>query len=122
MKKAQEYAQYSVLMDLADISGNVKDGLHMASMGGTWMVMVYGYAGMRDYGGRIGFRPRVPKRFLGGRFCLTIRGRLLEVDVDPETVRYTMKEGDDLTIYHNDEEIRLTKETPSAVMNLTRQE
>jgi alpha,alpha-trehalose phosphorylase len=122
MKKAQEYAQYSVLMDLADISGNVKDGLHMASMGGTWMVMVYGYAGMRDYGGRISFRPRVPKRFLGGRFCLTIRGQLLEVDVDPETVRYTMKEGEDLTIYHEENEIRLTKEAPAAVMKLTRHE
>jgi alpha,alpha-trehalose phosphorylase len=120
MKKAQEYAQYSVLMDLADIGGNVKDGLHMASMGGTWMVMVYGFAGMRDYGGRISFRPKVPKRFLGGRFCLTIKGRLLEVDVDPETVRYTMKEGDDLTIYHEEEEIQLTKEVPTAAIKLMR--
>jgi alpha,alpha-trehalose phosphorylase len=118
MKKAQEYAQYSVLMDLADISGNVKDGLHMASMGGTWMVMVYGYAGMRDYLGRINFRPRIPKRFLGGRFCLTIRGQLLEVDIDSKEVRYTLKEGEDLTFYHEDEEVRLTKEKPALIMRM----
>jgi alpha,alpha-trehalose phosphorylase len=118
MNKAQEYAQYSVLMDLADIGGNAKDGLHMASMGGTWMVMVYGYAGMRDHLGRISFRPRIPKRFKGGRFSLTIRGRLLEADIDPGSVRYTMKEGEDLTIYHENEEIRLTREEPCAIKKL----
>jgi hypothetical protein len=25
-------------MDLADVGGNVKDGCHIASMGGTWMM------------------------------------------------------------------------------------
>jgi hypothetical protein len=25
-------------MDLADVGGNVRDGCHIASMGGTWMV------------------------------------------------------------------------------------
>jgi len=115
MDKAQEYAEYSVLMDLADIGGNVQDGLHMASMGGTWMVMVYGCAGMRDYGGRISFSPRIPKRFGGCRFSLTIRGQLLEVDIDSSSARYTLKEGDALTIYHEGEQIELTRERPEAL-------
>jgi trehalose/maltose hydrolase-like predicted phosphorylase len=29
-------------MDLADVGGNVKDGCHIASMGGTWMMLTYG--------------------------------------------------------------------------------
>jgi len=118
MNKAQEYARYSVLMDLADISGNAREGLHMASMGGTWMVMVYGYAGMRDYGGRISFRPRIPKHFTGGGFCLTIRGQLLEVDVDTESARYTLKEGDEFTFYHEDEKIRLTRQASTVTRKL----
>ena len=48
-QKALEYAYFAVLMDLADIAGNSKDGCHIASMGGSWMVMVYGFAGMKDY-------------------------------------------------------------------------
>ena len=32
-------------------SGNVRDGCHIASMGGTWMGVVYGVAGLRDAGG-----------------------------------------------------------------------
>jgi alpha,alpha-trehalose phosphorylase len=50
--------RYAVLMDLADVGGNVKDGVHIASIGGTWMAIVYGLAGMRDYGGRISFNRR----------------------------------------------------------------
>jgi alpha,alpha-trehalose phosphorylase len=38
--KALKYAHYGVLMDLEDISGNVKDGCHIASMRGSWMVCV----------------------------------------------------------------------------------
>ena len=41
MEQAIKYARYAVLMDLADVGGNVKDGCHIASMGGTWMVAVY---------------------------------------------------------------------------------
>ena len=79
------------------------------------MVMVYGCAGMRDYNGRISFRPRIPERFGGCRFSLTIRGQLLEVDIDSSTARYTLKEGDALTIYHEGEQIDLTREKPEAV-------
>jgi alpha,alpha-trehalose phosphorylase len=46
--KAQEYARYAVLMDLGDVGGNVQDGCHIAAMGATWMILVNGFAGMRD--------------------------------------------------------------------------
>src|SRR5215510_6836839 len=41
--KAVNYARAALLMDLADVGGNVKDGCHIASMGGTWMVLTYGF-------------------------------------------------------------------------------
>ena len=55
LRKAMEYARYAALMDLADVGGNVKDGCHIASMGGTWMAIVYGAAGMRDHDGVLTF-------------------------------------------------------------------
>jgi alpha,alpha-trehalose phosphorylase len=54
--------RYAVLMDLADVGGNVKDGVHIASIGGTWMSIVYGLAGMRDYGGRHLLQPQEIRR------------------------------------------------------------
>jgi alpha,alpha-trehalose phosphorylase len=106
-EKALRYLRYAILMDLADIGGNVKDGVHIASMGGTWMAVVYGIAGLRDWGGRISFRPRLPEKTCLLNFHLTVRGRLLEVDIRKEGVTYALKEGEDLVIEHCGEELTL---------------
>ena len=102
-QEAMEYFKYAVLMDLADVAGNVEDGVHIASIGGTWLATVYGFAGMRDYDGQVSFNP------------LTIRGQMLEVSIERESVTYSLREGDGLEIRHGDEEIRLSPEAPVAV-------
>ena len=104
---AIKYLRYAVLMDLADVGGNVRDGVHVASMGGTWMAIVYGLAGMRDYGGNLSFNPRPFVKKL--RFTLTVRGQLLEVDVDNGSVNYLLRQGAGLLIRHRDDELRLTE-------------
>jgi alpha,alpha-trehalose phosphorylase len=99
-------------MDLADVGGNVKDGCHIASMGGTWMAVVYGWAGMRDYDGRLSFHPKVTKQMEKLRFPLTVRGQKLEVDITHEATTYLLREGEGLSIEHEGEEIRLLPGTP----------
>src|SRR3712207_9202356 len=76
---AIRYLRYAVLMDLADVGGNVRDGVHIASIGGTWMAIVYGLAGLRDYDGELSF---APKKFVQKlKFPLTVRGQRLAVDI-----------------------------------------
>jgi alpha,alpha-trehalose phosphorylase len=84
-------------------------------MGGTWMAVVYGLAGMRDCDGHVSFRPRPPVKLDGLRFPLTIRSQLLEVDINRDTTTYSLREGDSLVIQHEDEEIRLSTENPVVV-------
>ena len=67
-------------MDLGDLGGNVREGAHIAAIGGTWMTLIYGFAGLREGGGRISFEPRLPQQWEGMRFQLTIRGQELVVD------------------------------------------
>jgi alpha,alpha-trehalose phosphorylase len=100
----------ALLMDLADVGGNVQDGCHIASMGGTWMGVVYGLAGLRDYGGRFSFQPHKQVREL--RFHLTVRGQLLAVDITTDGATYTLEQGDGLTIYHRDERLDLRPGQP----------
>jgi alpha,alpha-trehalose phosphorylase len=118
-EKAIEYARYSVLMDLADVGGNVKDGCHIASMGGTWMVLVYGFAGMRDYDGNLSFNPWLPSRLEGIHFTLTFRGQVIEVDITQETVIYTLQKGEGLAIQHREKEIQLKPGVPVKEHNRT---
>ena len=78
------------------------------------MVIVYGLAGMRDYGGVVSFRPGLAAGVGGVRFPLTIRGQLLEVDIDGErrVVTYVLREGSELVIKHHDEAVVLTVGAP----------
>jgi alpha,alpha-trehalose phosphorylase len=115
--KALEYAHYGVLMDLEDISGNVKDGCHIASMGGSWMLCVYGFGGLRDYGGVLSFHPQLPKGLLRLQFPLSRRGQVLEVGIEPETTSYLLREGSELTIRHRDQEVKLSLGKPVSVPN-----
>jgi alpha,alpha-trehalose phosphorylase len=112
LDQAMEYGRYAILMDLADVGHNVSDGCHIASMGGTWMVLTYGFAGMRDFDGHITFRPRLPDGMTRLRFPLTVRGNLLEVAIEDGVTTYTLLEGDGLTIGHFGEEVNLARGVP----------
>jgi alpha,alpha-trehalose phosphorylase len=121
MDKAFRYGMAALLMDLADVGGNVKDGCHIASMGGTWMMLTYGFGGMRDDDGTLSFWPRrAPEENAILRFPLTYRAQRLEVEIGPETVQYSMREGERLVIHHEKEEIQLTRENPLAVRPVSR--
>jgi alpha,alpha-trehalose phosphorylase len=114
--KAIRYGVAALLMDLADVGGNVKNGCHIASMGGTWMMLVYGLGGMRDDDGTLSFCPRrAPEDNAVLRFPVTYRGHMLEVEIGLEQVEYTLREGESLGIRHETEEIQLTRENPVAV-------
>jgi len=111
-EKAFQYSIDAGLMDLADVAGNVKDGCHIASMGGFWMTLIYGFAGLRDDGGDIRFTPRVPDRLGGLRFSLEIRGRRLEVELTPTFATYVVRGNESLTIYHEDAVVELIPDVP----------
>ncbi len=121
MEKAIRYGMAALLMDLADVGGNVKDGCHIASMGGTWMMLTYGFGGMRDDDGTLSFWPRrAPEDNAILRFPVTYRGQMLEVEIGLEKVEYALREGECLVIRHETEEIQLTREHPLAVRPVSR--
>jgi len=117
LDKALEYARVAVLMDLGDVAGNVKDGCHIASMGGVWMVFVYGFAGLRDYDGRLSFKPRITDRLERLRFTLTVRGQVLEVDIGRNSTTYTLQEGASFMIAHEGQDIELSPGKPVRVQS-----
>ena len=121
MDKAIRYGMAALLMDLADVGGNVKDGCHIASMGGTWMMLTYGFGGMRDSDGMLSFWPRrAPEENATLRFPLIYRGQMLEIEIGLDRVEYALREGERLVIRHEMEEVELTRENPLAVRPVSR--
>jgi len=106
---------------LADVGGNVKDGCHIASMGGTWMTLAYGFGGLRDNDGTLSFWPRrAPEENAILRFPVTYRGQTLEVEIGPEKVEYALRAGESLVIRHETEELWLSRENPVVVRPVSR--
>ena len=48
LELAYDYFGEAALMDLGDLEHNTRDGLHMASLAGSWIAAVAGFGGMRD--------------------------------------------------------------------------
>jgi alpha,alpha-trehalose phosphorylase len=120
VEKAIQYGIAALLMDLDDINGNVKDGCHIAAMGGTWMMLAYGLGGMRDDNGTLSFWPRrAPEDRAILRFPVTYRGQMLEVEIARGETQYTLVEGESLLIRHETEEVQLTREQPRAVRQVS---
>jgi alpha,alpha-trehalose phosphorylase len=69
-------------------------------MGGTWLCVVQGFAGMRIHSGQLSFSPTLPEGMDRYRFRLRFQGRALSVTVDKTGVSYKLLEGKPLTIQH----------------------
>ena len=95
-------------IDLHDTHGNTADGIHIAACGGTWLALVAGFGGLRDFDGELDFEPRLPAEWDRLRFRVEARGQLLEVDMTHEATSYRLLEGSGLLVEHFGETLRLT--------------
>lgn len=102
---AYDYFNRTVRMDLDDINGNAKDGLHTAAMAGSWMAIVNGFGGLRNADGRLSFHPKLPAHWDGCRFRIAYRGRLLEIRMKPSGTEYALLEGEAMAFLHQGKEV-----------------
>jgi alpha,alpha-trehalose phosphorylase len=105
---AYDYFAEAALMDLDDLERNTRDGIHIASVAGTWIAAVAGFGGMRDHHGKLTFHPHLPSALTALRFRMIVRGRNLMVEVTPEHARYRLLEGEPLAIEHHGEPVTVT--------------
>jgi alpha,alpha-trehalose phosphorylase len=107
---AYDYLGEAAFMDLHDLEHNTRDGLHIASLAGSWLALVAGFGGFRDHDGHLTFAPRVPPGVKRLAFRIgTARGRVL-VEVDAEGATYTLQRGEELEVAHFGDAITLTSD------------
>jgi alpha,alpha-trehalose phosphorylase len=101
LQLAYDYLAEAALTDLHDLHANVENGLHIASLAGTWMACVAGFGGMRDHGGNISFAPRIPPQLVNLSFRMTVRGSQIHVDVRAKTATYRLLSGEPVQLAHH---------------------
>ena len=94
-------------LDFDDLTGTSAGGLHLATMGGVWQAIAYGFAGLRPVAGRLHVAPALPHawrrlgitvRTGGSRVVFDLTGTTIDVDVMPGPVRLALPDGSEQTI------------------------
>jgi alpha,alpha-trehalose phosphorylase len=109
---AYDYFAEAALIDLENLERNTRDGLHIASLAGAWIVAVAGFGGMRDHDGALSFAPRLPPRLTRLAFGICFRDRRLRVEVTHDEASYSLLQGSPLQIAHHGQTINVTTDQP----------
>jgi alpha,alpha-trehalose phosphorylase len=111
---ALDYLGEAALMDLHDLEHNTRDGVHIASLAGTWIALVAGFGGFRHWKGTVSFAPRLPEGLTRLAFTLLIRGSRLRVEITGTQASYERLDGEPLSVLHHGEQLELAAGTPQA--------
>jgi alpha,alpha-trehalose phosphorylase len=106
---AYDYLGEAAMMDLLDLENNTRDGLHVASLAGSWITLVSGFGGMRHRAGTLSFTPRLPPDLDRLAFRVGVFGRYLHVEISADQARYVLDEGDPLEVRHFGEPVTVTE-------------
>lgn len=87
ISKAYRYFHISLNADIRNLHRNTNEGIHAASLGGTWQAIICGFAGMRVIKGILSFNPRVPAQWKSISFRVKWRKFTLQVTVKPGSIK-----------------------------------
>ena len=110
---AFDYLGEAALIDLDDLEHNTRDGVHIASLAGTYGALISGFAGLRYETGGPHFAPRLPDGMARLAFTVVLQGRRLRVEIKHKSARYLLAEGEPLDIRHHGATVTLTAGKPS---------
>jgi alpha,alpha-trehalose phosphorylase len=101
LELAHDYLSEAALMDLHDLEHNARDGLHIASLAGSWIALVAGFGGMRDHGGQLSFCPQLPPSIGRLSFALRWRGATVHLTITAAETTYTLRDGAAVELRHD---------------------
>jgi len=85
-RPALDALRVAARMDLDDLSGSTAGGLHLATMGGVWQALAFGFAGIRPNGDRLLVDPRLPPEWNALELAVRLRGAPLRLRIDHDAV------------------------------------
>lgn len=101
--KAYDYFIHSARTDIDNMHHNTTAGVHTANMAGTWLSIVFGFAGMREVEGELHFNAHLPKQWKSYSFHVSFKNRRMLVKVSEAGTAFELLEGEPLQIYNKDE-------------------
>lgn len=90
---AEKYFRETVDLDINNTHKNTRDGIHTANMGGSFLVMSRGFAGISMNQDGLSLSPHRTQSIEGYAFHFEYLGRVIHMDADREHFTLTLREG-----------------------------
>ncbi len=90
--RALELFRMAARLDLDDVTGTTAGGIHLATMGGVWQALAYGFLGLRPQGDVLELDPCLPAEWTSLTMRLRFRGRVIEVHARHDGVQVASDE------------------------------
>lgn len=104
--KAYRYLRRAAFLDLLNMQGNTREGIHAANAGGVWQTVVFGFAGVALENGRLYIRPHMPKKWKSVTFRIHCLGAWIEIMVDGNNhCKAVRLKGEPVSVWMNGETV-----------------
>lgn len=119
---AMRFFRQTSATDLADTHAALDGGVHIAALGGMWMMAVFGFAGLSLNEAGLGLDPHLPQGWTSLAFSVQWRGRHVSVgiDADQNTIQATLTSGEPMAVTIDGEQHQLAREAPLTVPFVSR--
>ncbi len=97
---ALQFFRETSAIDLADTHVTSDGGVHIAALGGVWMIAVLGFAGLALLPDGLALDPRLPAGWTALAFACQWRGRCLRIRIDQgaDTIEAVLETGEPMTL------------------------
>jgi len=113
IEQAEKLFTETVDLDRSDTHGNTRDGLHTANMGGSYLCILLGFAGLRLKEGGLTLTPVLPQGWKGYAFVLHYQGCRFRCEVEANEVKLTWLSGANAHVQLNGRQHRLSEQQES---------
>jgi len=93
LNRAYGLFKVSLRTDISDVYGNSFEGIHAASLGGTWQALVFGFAGIRIKKRRLTVNPHLPRAWKKVAFSLAWQGKLIKFELTNDLIKLKVRSG-----------------------------
>lgn len=96
--KAYDLFLKATRLDLDDYNNDLKEGLHITSMPGSWLALVEGFAGMTLKNGNASFEPIIPTKWTSYAFKVNYNSNFLQVKITQQQVHISNLTDTDVSV------------------------
>lgn len=112
LDKAYEMFMRTARLDLDDYNSEAAEGCHITSMAGTWLSLVYGYAGFWVKNDKVHLDPVIMPKWQAYSFNVWFRDCLLSIKVTQDSIAVTSNSNINVTVVIDNKEHILNQDKP----------